>query len=95
MTYLFLIVQEITYGINCRNLKEPVAKQGLFSNKAMNLGVLGLILLQILVFATPIRHILKIAPLTITQVGIIVGVNIVAFLIIELSKFFTRKFFKD
>ena len=89
MAFLCLIVQEITYGINCRNLKEPVAKQGLFSNKAMNWGVLGLILLQILVFAT------KIAPLTITQVGIIVGVNIVAFLIIELSKFFTRKFFKD
>ena len=61
----------------------------------MNWGVLGLILLQILVFATPIRNILKITPLTLSQVGIIVGVNIVAFLIIELSKFVTRKFFKD
>ncbi len=95
MSFLCLIVQEITYGINCRNLKEPITKQGLFSNKAMNLGVLGLILLQILVFATPIRNILKITPLTLSQVGIIVGVNIVAFLIIELSKFVTRKFFKD
>ena len=95
MAFLCLIVQEITYGINCRNLKEPVAKQGLFSNKAMNWGILGLILLQILVFATPIRNILKITPLTLTQVGIIVGVNIVAFLIIELSKFVTRKFFRD
>lgn len=95
MAFLCLIVQEITYGINCRNLKEPVTKQGLFSNKAMNWGVIGLILLQILVFATPIRNILKITPLTLSQVGIIVGVNIVAFLIIELSKFFTRKFFKD
>jgi Ca2+-transporting ATPase len=95
MAFLCLIVQEITYGINCRNLKEPITKQGLFSNKAMNWGVLGLILLQILVFATPIRNILKITPLTLSQVGIIVGVNIVAFLIIELSKFVTRKFFKD
>ena len=95
MAFLCLIVQEITYGINCRNLKEPITKQGLFSNKAMNWGVLGLILLQVLVFATPIRHILKIAPLTLSQVGIIVGVNIVAFLIIELSKFVTRKFFRD
>ena len=95
MSFLCLIVQEITYGINCRNLKEPITKQGLFSNKAMNWGVLGLILLQILVFATPIRNILKITPLTLSQVGIIVGVNIVAFLIIELSKFVTRKFFKD
>lgn len=95
MAFLCLIVQEITYGINCRNLKEPITKQGLFSNKAMNWGVLGLILLQILVFATPIRNILKITPLTLSQVGIIVGVNIVAFLIIELFKFVTRKFFKD
>ena len=95
MSFLCLIVQEITYGINCRNLKEPITKQGLFSNKAMNWGVLGLILLQILVFATPIRNILKITPLTLSQVGIIVGVNIVAFLIIELFKFVTRKFFKD
>ena len=95
MTFLCVILQEMVYAINCRNLKEPIVKQGIFSNKAMNIGMLVLILMQILVFSTPIGSLFKITPLNLTQVLIVVIVNIVAFLFIELSKPIIKKLFKD
>ena len=85
----------MVYAINCRNLKEPIVKQGIFSNKAMNIGMLVLILMQILVFSTPIGSLFKIIPLNFIQVLIVVIVNIVAFLFIELSKPIIKKLFKD
>ena len=94
MTFLCVILQEMVYAINCRNLKEPIVKQGIFSNKAMNIGMLVLILMQILVFSTPIGSLFKITPLNFTQVLIVVIVNIVAFLFIELSKPIIKKLFK-
>jgi len=95
MAFLCIIVQEMVYAINCRNLKEPIFRQGLFSNKAMNIGMLILTIMQILVFCTPIGQIFKITQLTLMQVLIILLINIVAFLFIEISKPIIAKFFKD
>lgn len=95
MTFLCIIIQEMVYAINCRNLKQPIIKQGFFSNKAMNIGMIILLLMQILVFGTPIGTIFKIAPLNLTQVLAVIIVNIFAFLFIEISKPIIKKFFKD
>ena len=95
MAFLCMVVQEMVYALNCRNLKEPIVKQGIFSNKAMNIGMLILIVMQLLVFLTPIGSIFEIVPLTLTHLLIIILINIVGFGVIELSKFGVRKFFKD
>ena len=95
MAFLCMVVQEMVYALNCRNLKEPIVKQGIFSNKAMNIGMLILIVMQLLVFLTPIGSIFEIVPLTLTHLLIIILINIVGFGVIELSKFGVRKLFKD
>ena len=95
MAFLCMVVQEMAYALNCRNLKEPIIKQGIFSNKAMNIGMLILIVMQLLVFLTPIGSIFEIVPLTFTHLLIIILINVVGFGVIELSKFGVRKFFKD
>ena len=95
MAFLCMVVQEMVYALNCRNLKEPIIKQGIFSNKAMNMGMLILIVMQLLVFLTPIGSIFEIVPLTFTHLLIIILINVVGFGVIELSKFGVRKFFKD
>ena len=95
MAFLCMVVQEMAYALNCRNLKEPIIKQGIFSNKAMNMGMLILIVIQLLVFLTPIGSIFEIVPLTFTHLLIIILINVVGFGVIELSKFGVRKFFKD
>ncbi len=95
MAFLGMIIQEMLYAINCRNIKELTVKQGFFSNKAMNIGMLVLILMQVVVFLTPIGSIFKIAPLTLMQTLIVILVNIVTFIILDFSKLVLRKFFKD
>ena len=39
MAFLCLIVQEMVFAYNCRNLKETIVNHGLFSNKVMNIGI--------------------------------------------------------
>lgn len=95
MALLCLIVQETLYAINCRNLKDPVTKQGLFSNKYLNIGFILIVIVQVLTFITPIGGLLKIVPLAFNQVMFIFIVNIIVFLLIELSKPLVRKAFID
>lgn len=95
MAFLSIVVQEMLYAVNCRNLKEPIVEQGLFSNKAMNLGLFVLTLIQIIVFITPIGNILNITHLNIIQFLVVMLVNIVVFSLIELSKPILKKILKD
>ncbi len=95
MALLCLIVQETFYSINCRNLKQPIYKQGFFSNKYFNVGLIVIIIIQILTFVTPARELLHIESLTLNQVGFVFIFNIVIFILVELSKGVINKFFKD
>ena len=60
LALLSMVVQEIVYSISCRNLKQSVVKQGLFSNKAMNYGLLLILLIELIVFVTPVRKLISI-----------------------------------
>lgn len=95
MAFLCLIVQEMVFAYNCRNLKQPIIKQGLFSNKIMNIGIISLVILQLIIFVTPIKNILHIVTLSINEISIIILLNIIIFIIIECIKIILSKYFKD
>ena len=95
MSLLCLIVQETLYALNCRNLKETVYRQGFFSNKLFNIGFLIIVAVQILTFMPPLKGLLHLSSLSIFQVGFVFIVNILVFLIIEISKVVITKLFKD
>lgn len=95
MAFLCLIIQEMIFAFDCRNLKEPIFKHGIFSNKYMNIGMLALIIIQILIFITPIRNLLHIVPLGFSQVMIIIIINLISFIFIEIMKPVIAKNFKD
>ncbi len=95
MAFLGLIMQEIVYSICCRNPHKAIVEQGLFSNKVMNWGILGVIVVNLLVFLTPIRNLFRIKMLNIGQFGIILLITIVSFVIIESFKLLFTKCFKD
>lgn len=95
MAFLCLIVQEMVFAYSCRNLKEPIIKHGLLSNKYVNIGIVLLIILQVLIFVTPLKNILRITTLTINQLLIIIFINILAFVFLELLKPIITKKFKD
>ena len=95
MAFLGLIMQEIMYSICCRNPHESLFKQGIFSNKVMNYGILGVVIVNLIVFLTPIKELFKIADITFGQFGILVLITIISFIIIEIFKKIFSKAFKD
>ena len=95
LALLSMVVQEIVYSISCRNLKELVVKQGLFSNKAMNYGLLLILLIELIVFVTPIGKLISITSIDISLILIVFLINFMAIFIYELIKPSLVKWFKD
>ncbi len=95
LSLLCIIINEFIFAYNCRSLKEQIHKRGLFSNKHLNAGILFLMLIQILVFFTPIGNLFNLKIITLTQFIYVLIVNIVSFIIIELLKPLILKLFKD
>ena len=95
LALLSMVVQEITYAISCRNLKEPVFKQGLFSNKVMNIGLVIILIIELLVFVSPIGRFISIESIDTKIILIIFLINLSSLIIYELIKPILCKYFKD
>lgn len=95
LALLSLVMQEIIYAVVCRNLKELVIKQGLLSNKAMNYGLIIVILIELLVFATPLGRVISVETLPMSTLMYVVLFNLLSFIIYELSKIILRKTLSD
>lgn len=95
MAFLTLIILEMIFAYSCRNLKKSIFETGMFGNSYMNKSMIILILIQIIIFTTPLKSIFNIVSLNILQVLYCVGVCICIFLIDELFKSVLRKKFKD
>ena len=95
LALLSMVVQEIVYSISCRNLKQSVVKQGLFSNKAMNYGLLLILLIELIVFVTPVRKLISITSIDISLILVIFLINFTTIFIYELIKPLLAKWFKD
>ena len=95
LALLSIIINEFVFAYNCRSLKEPIYKRGLFSNKYLNLGIIFLFIIQLLVFFSPIGQIFGLTTITISQLIFVILVNIISFIIIEFLKPLITKIFKD
>ena len=95
LVLLSVVIQELIYAITCRNLKQYVKEQGIFSNKAMNIGLLIVVFVEALFFMTPIGNVIDIANLNLSQIILVIIVNIVSFMIYELIKPVLVKKFRD
>ena len=95
LALLSMVVQEIVYSLSCRNLKQSIVKQGLFSNKVMNYGLLLILLIELIVFITPVGKLISITPINIGLILVVFIINFMAIFIYELIKPLLVKWFKD
>ena len=95
LALLSMVIQEIVYSLSCRNLKQSVVKQGLFSNKAMNYGLLLIILIELIVFITPVGKLISVTSINISLILVVFLINFMAIFIYELIKTLLVKCFKD
>ena len=80
------IKSEFVFAYNCRSLKERITKRGLFSNKYLNLGILTLLIVQAIVFFTPIGKIFGLTIISLSQFIYVILINIISFIILEILK---------
>lgn len=95
LALLCIIINEFIFAYNCRSLKEPIYKRGLFSNSYLNIGILFLVSIQLLVFLTPLGRLFGLTVITPLEFLFIIIVNIIAFLFLELLKPLIIKLFRD
>jgi len=95
LVLLSVVIQEIIYAIVCRNLKNLVYTQGIFSNKAMNIGIVIVLIIEAVFFLTPVGKIIDIVPLEFGHIMIIFFINMLSFIIYELLKPTLKILFKD
>ncbi len=95
LALLSMVVQEIVYSLSCRNLKQSIVKQGLFSNKVMNYGLLLILLIELIVFITPVGKLISITSINIGLILVVFIINFMAIFIYELIKPLLVKWFKD
>ncbi len=95
LALLSIIVNEFVFAYNCRSLKERISKRGFFSNKYLNLGILFLLIIQVLVFFTPVGKLFGLTIISASQFIYVILINMISFIILELIKPLLVKLFKD
>ena len=95
LALLSVVLTELTFTYNCKELKGSSFKKGLFNNKFMNWSTLAIFLIQIPVFFTSIGSVFGLVPVTVLQFVSVIGITLIGFLVIELLKPVCAKLFKD
>ena len=90
-----MVIQEIVYAFVCRNLKKPIYKQGILSNKVMNIGIILIFLVELLFFLTPLGHFIHLESISVVLLIKVLVFNMTAFIIYELIKPVLTNLFKD
>lgn len=95
LALLSVVLTELTFTYNCKELKDFSFKKGIFDNKVLNLSTLAIFLVQILVFFTPIGTIFGLTTITVLQFLAVLGVTILGFFLIEIIKPLISGFYKN
>ncbi len=86
LAFLSLIILELLYAVSSRNLFRTILNKNIFKNKQMNFTIIFLIILQVIIFITPLKDLFEIVMLNQIAIILVVVISTVAFLIDELVK---------
>ncbi len=95
LALLSVVINEFVFTYNCKDLKQFSHKKGLFGNKVLNISTLILLGVQFITFFTPVGSLFGLSIITPLQFASVVAVNLVGFILIELTKPILVKCFKD
>lgn len=95
IAFLGLIITEMVFAFTCRNLYYTIFNKNFFKNKQMNISILFLIVIQLIVFNTPVKSLFSITDISLIELGYISLFVGVTFIIGEVSKKFIKDKFED
>ena len=50
LMFIYLVLNELLFAFSCRNLKKSVINKNIFENKRLTFGIIGLLIVQIIIF---------------------------------------------
>ena len=50
LMFIYLVMYELLFAFSCKNTKESILNKKIFDNKNLNLGILGIFIVQIIVW---------------------------------------------
>ncbi|MBN1401002.1 MAG: HAD-IC family P-type ATPase, partial [Anaerolineae bacterium] len=87
-----IVMIEVFYLLNCRSLRRSMFRIGVFSNRWVAVGIVGMVLLQVLFSYAPfMNNLFLTAPPTSGDWARIVGASLLAYLIVEVEKWMRRR----
>lgn len=95
LLFIYLICNELLFAYSCRNTKKSILNKHIFDNKTLNLSFISLIILQILLFASPLGKYFIAGNINIKLILLTIIITIVSFILEELLKPIFTKLFKD
>ena len=95
LLFIYLICNELLFAYSCRNPKKSILNKHIFDNKTLNLSFISLIILQILLFASPLGKYFIAGNINIKLILLTIIITIVSFILEELFKPIFTKLFKD
>lgn len=95
LLFIYLICNELLFAYSCRNPKKSILNKHIFDNKTLNLSFISLIILQILLFASPLGKYFIAGNINFKFILLTILITIVSFILEELLKPIFTKLFKD
>lgn len=95
LLFIYLICNELLFAYSCRNPKKSILNKHIFENKTLNLSFISIIILQILLFASPLGKYFIAGNINTKYILLTIIITIVSFILEELFKPIFTKLFKD
>ena len=95
LLFIYLICNELLFAYSCRNPKKSILNKHIFENKTLNLSFISIIILQILLFVSPLGKYFIAGNINIKLILLTIIITIVSFILEELFKPIFTKLFKD
>ena len=81
LLFIYLICNELLFAYSCRNPKKSILNKHIFDNKTLNLSFISLIILQILLFASPLGKYFIAGNINIKLILLTIIITIVSFIL--------------
>ncbi len=84
MAFATLCLSRLIHGFNCKSDKSVWFKRALFNNRSLIMAfVIGLVLLNSVLFIPQLQSVFAVVPLTLTEVIAVYGFSLLAFIVIQ------------
>ena len=95
LMFIYLTIHELLFAYSCKNPKKSVIGRLMFNNKKLNMGMLGIIIVNLIVLVTPLSKYFIVSNIGFGNVMIVIIVSLFMFILGEVAKSIYVKLFKD